>query len=89
MRTLFVLVFAAATLLSSLAQAGGNLGVCIAIQQNFNNCAAQQQRQAEIEQWRQAEEGPYYYYGRPHWRRRADRLHAMDLRAQSEQLFLS
>lgn len=70
MRTLFVLAFAAAALASSIAQAGGNLGVCIAIQQNFNNCAAQQQRQAEIEQWRQWEEGPYYY-GRPHWRRRA------------------
>jgi hypothetical protein len=69
MRTLFVLVFAAATLLSSLAQAGGNLGVCIAIQQNFNNCAAQQQRQAERDQWEKWEDGPYY--GRRHWRHRA------------------
>jgi hypothetical protein len=53
MRALFFCVLCAATLVAPAVKAGGNMGVCIAIQQNFNNCAAQQQRQAEWERWRE------------------------------------
>jgi hypothetical protein len=50
--------------LSSSARAGGNWAVCAAIQQNFNNCAAQQQWQAEMEEW-----GEWDDWDRPYWRR--------------------
>jgi|APFre7841882630_1041343.scaffolds.fasta_scaffold138669_2 hypothetical protein len=71
MRAAFFLILTAAVLVAPIAEAGGNMAVCIAIQQNFNNCAAQQQRQAEWNQWREWNDGDEpYYYGHRHWRRR-------------------
>jgi hypothetical protein len=72
MRGLFFFILTAALLVAPAVRAGGNLGVCIAIQQNFNNCAAQQQRQAQWNEWHEWHgwDEPNYGYGRPHWRRR-------------------